>query len=87
MSPPPRIADAASTRDAWSVRAERALAGELPVPSPCVNVCRMDAHSGWCEGCWRSIDEIAAWSRLDEAARRALWPVLMRRQVAGPAGD
>ena len=35
------------------------------VASPCVNVCRMHAGSGWCEGCLRTIDEIAAWSRLD----------------------
>lgn len=27
---------------------------------------------GFCEGCWRTLDEIAAWSRLDEQARRAV---------------
>ena len=34
-----------------------------PVPSPCISVCRMDAASGLCEGCLRTLDEIAAWSR------------------------
>lgn len=43
------------------------------VPSPCVNICRMDAASGLCEGCQRTIDEIAAWSALDDDARRAVW--------------
>jgi len=32
------------------------------VPSPCINVCKMDSHTGWCEGCFRTIDEIACWS-------------------------
>ena len=31
------------------------------VASPCINVCRMDARSGLCDGCYRTIDEIAAW--------------------------
>jgi predicted Fe-S protein YdhL (DUF1289 family) len=46
-------------------------AGE--VPSPCVSICRMDAVSGLCEGCCRTIDEIAAWSQLDADARREVW--------------
>jgi len=44
-----------------------------PVPSPCVSVCRMDASSGLCEGCWRSLEEIAGWSRLPDADKRAIW--------------
>ena len=43
-----------------------------PVPSPCINVCRMDERSGWCVGCFRSLDEIAAWSRLDDEQREFL---------------
>ena len=41
--------------------------------SPCVNICRMDAATGWCEGCRRTIDEIAAWSRLSPGEREAVW--------------
>ena len=40
-------------------------------PSPCINVCRMDEATGWCAGCLRSIDEIAAWGTLPEAAKAA----------------
>ena len=29
------------------------------MPSPCINVCRMDAATGWCAGCLRTIDEMA----------------------------
>ena len=40
-----------------------------PTPSPCINICRMDEASGWCEGCLRTLDEIACWSLLDDAER------------------
>lgn len=53
-----------------------------PVPSPCVNVCRMRPDTGWCEGCWRTIDEIAAWGRLDDAAKRTVWAALPARRDA-----
>ncbi len=39
------------------------------VKSPCSNVCHMHAATGWCEGCARTIAEIAAWSRADDASR------------------
>jgi uncharacterized protein len=52
-----------------------------PVPSPCVNVCRMDDATGLCAGCLRTLDGIAAWSRLPEPARRAVWAELGRRRV------
>lgn len=49
------------------------------VPSPCQSVCVMHPGTGWCEGCLRSLDEIAAWSRLDPAAQRAVWAQLPQR--------
>ena len=52
-----------------------------PVPSPCINVCRMDEASGWCEGCLRTIDEIASWSAYDDATRRAVWDALDDRHA------
>lgn len=53
------------------------------VPSPCIDVCRMDARSGWCEGCLRTLDEIAAWGALDDAARRAVLAQLPQRRRLG----
>jgi len=52
------------------------------VPSPCVSICRMHPSSGWCEGCLRTIDEIARWSVLDNTARRAVWKLLPQRREA-----
>jgi len=52
------------------------------VPSPCINVCRMDATTGWCEGCQRTLQEIEVWSGLSGADKRAVWQALpARRQV------
>jgi hypothetical protein len=55
-----------------------------PVPSPCNGVCRIHAASGWCEGCRRSIDEIARWSAMNDAQRRQVWALLPTRQVPAP---
>ena len=62
-------------------------AAALGVASPCTNVCRIDAATGWCEGCRRTLTEIAAWSSLDDAARRAVWAALPNRRLARPAND
>ncbi|MDH4377163.1 MAG: DUF1289 domain-containing protein [Ramlibacter sp.] len=48
-------------------------------PSPCVSICQMDGATGWCGGCLRTLDEVAAWSRLSDAQRRDLWQVLSER--------
>lgn len=49
------------------------------VPSPCISVCRMNADSGLCEGCLRTLDEIARWSRMDDAGKRAIWSLIETR--------
>ncbi|WP_353395295.1 DUF1289 domain-containing protein [Hydrogenophaga sp. 5NK40-0174] len=33
----------------------------------------MDASSGLCKGCWRSIEEIAAWSGISDAEKLQVW--------------
>ena len=42
----------------------------------------MDPARALCEGCDRSLDEIACWSRLDEAGKRAVWALLPARRQA-----
>ena len=51
-----------------------------PIPSPCISVCRMDERTGWCEGCLRTLAEIAEWSAMDERAKRAVWKLLPQRR-------
>ena len=41
----------------------------------------MDARSGWCEGCLRTIEEITRWSRLDDEAKRVVWAQLPARRA------
>jgi predicted Fe-S protein YdhL (DUF1289 family) len=54
------------------------------VPSPCINICRMDEASGYCEGCWRSLDEIALWSQIDDADKRIVLEQIALRRAAAP---
>lgn len=53
-----------------------------PVPSPCINVCVMDERTGLCTGCQRTLDEIAAWSVLDDVDRRVVWTRIGLRRAA-----
>jgi hypothetical protein len=52
------------------------------VASPCVSICAMDERSGLCVGCFRTLDEIAAWSVLDADAKRAVVARLPGRRAA-----
>jgi predicted Fe-S protein YdhL (DUF1289 family) len=50
------------------------------VKSPCVNVCRMNPRTGYCEGCGRTIDEIAGWSQFSVEEKRAVVARLASRR-------
>lgn len=52
------------------------------VASPCVSLCQMDEASGWCLGCLRTLDEIASWATLDDAAKRGVLQGLAQRRLA-----
>jgi uncharacterized protein len=55
---------------------------ESDVPSPCVSVCRMNADTQWCEGCFRTLEEIAIWSRMEEDGKREVWRMIAERALA-----
>ena len=50
----------------------------LPL-TPCTGVCRLDTR-GLCEGCLRTIDEIAAWAGLADADKLVIWDRLGERR-------
>jgi len=52
-----------------------------PIESPCVNICRMDARTGWCLGCGRTLDEIERWGTTDDADRSAVTAELPARMA------
>jgi len=55
----------------------------MNVKSPCINLCRMDRVRGYCEGCYRTLDEIAQWAGAgDDERSRILHQVAQRRAAA-----
>ncbi len=66
-------------RDEWRSREVQ------DVPSPCTNVCRMNAQSGLCEGCFRTLDEIASWSGATPEEKRAVRAKCDARKARGAA--
>lgn len=70
------------TTDSERPAADRAAG----VPSPCISVCQMNPDTGLCEGCLRTMDEIARWGSLDDAGKRAIWAELKARRAARRGG-
>lgn len=56
------------------------------VASPCISRCVIDPPTGLCAGCYRTLAEIAAWTELPAAARRAVvCEARLRRALHGKA--
>lgn len=53
-----------------------------PMDTPCTKICTLDARTGLCMGCGRTVDEIAAWSRMSDGERRRIMDEL-RARMAG----
>lgn len=49
------------------------------IESPCVKICVIHAEARLCVGCLRTIDEIAAWSKMTPEARRTVMAELPSR--------
>lgn len=49
------------------------------IESPCVKLCVIEPKSRLCMGCFRSIDEIGAWSKLSPESRRSVMADLPAR--------
>ena len=56
----------------------------MSVPSPCIDLCRMDAASGLCEGCLRTLDEVAGWAAATDEAKRLILAAIVQRRAASP---
>jgi predicted Fe-S protein YdhL (DUF1289 family) len=50
------------------------------IESPCVKVCVLHPGAKLCMGCFRTGDEIARWSRMDPAERKAIMADLAARE-------
>jgi len=52
------------------------LAPVPPLLTPCIGICRLDAH-GYCIGCRRTGAEIARWRNMDDDERRRYMDVVL----------
>jgi len=52
----------------------------MSIPSPCTSVCQIDAISLLCKGCFRTLDEIAAWSTSTDAMKQKVWLLIAERK-------
>ncbi|AJY49911.1 DUF1289 domain-containing protein [Halomonas sp. KO116] len=41
--------------------------------SPCVQICQIEPSTSICEGCGRTLDEIACWGSMTEAEKAPVW--------------
>jgi len=57
-----------------------------PIATPCIKVCVIDGASSLCLGCYRTLSEIAEWSRLSDGQRTEIMDQLpSRRELIDPA--
>jgi predicted Fe-S protein YdhL (DUF1289 family) len=53
--------------------------------TPCVDICVIDAATGLCAGCGRTLAEIASWSSLTDAERHRIMDRLTVRPDRAPS--
>ena len=51
------------------------------VESPCIGVCQMKEDQSVCAGCYRTLAEIAAWSRMTEEERTSVVAAARERKA------
>jgi predicted Fe-S protein YdhL (DUF1289 family) len=57
------------------------------VPSPCVAICELDEALGRCKGCYRTLQEIAAWGAHSDADKLTIWARIEARQLSPSAWE
>jgi predicted Fe-S protein YdhL (DUF1289 family) len=65
---------------------DKALLEQL-ICSPCISVCVLDEASGYCKGCWRTVQEIADWPKLMRHQRIEVLERLAERRGAESLTD
>jgi len=53
---------------------------DFPLASPCVGVCQINAKTKFCLGCFRTLREVAHWSRYSDDEKREVLAALRQRQ-------
>ncbi len=64
----------------FSRQADKVMEKGIPIPSPCVGVCQINASTKFCLGCWRTLKEVAHWSRYSNGEKENLMRELIGRR-------
>ena len=56
------------------------------VASPCVRVCTLDPLTGYCVGCYRTVQEVAGWVEMTAEEKRAVLERVARRSARAHRG-
>jgi len=54
----------------------------MSIWTPCIKVCFVDPEAGMCVGCFRTLPELAQWTRYSSAERQAIGKALPAREAA-----
>ena len=52
----------------------------INLPSPCISICKLNKSTGFCDGCFRTINEISQWPSMTDVERMTLLETLRQRQ-------
>ena len=55
------------------------LMTDQPIKTPCIKVCAIDASTGWCLGCGRTLPEIGGWMAMGGDSRDLVMEALSER--------
>ena len=50
------------------------------LPSPCISICKLNKSTGYCDGCFRTEDEIALWPSMSDDDKLNMLNILRQRQ-------
>jgi predicted Fe-S protein YdhL (DUF1289 family) len=50
--------------------------------SPCIRECVIDQQTGYCRGCWRTLDEISFWTSYTPGEKQRILQCLQARRNA-----
>lgn len=57
------------------------------IQSPCVGVCTLNDATGFCQGCYRTIEEIREWWNMSDEARAKTMSELDQRMANSTSFD
>jgi predicted Fe-S protein YdhL (DUF1289 family) len=70
-----------------AAQAKRVLQSDDVPPSPCISICRMSDDTSYCEGCWRTLNEIGGWAQSSARDKLAVWQLIGERMAAHVAAN